>query len=110
MEHTKGPWKFNGHVEDLNFTKLDGYFGFTSMIETPTRLRIDVWGHMTGAEETKKTAELIAAAPELLETLNQVLANTAWQNIGITALDKALKLINRLEGTNFSVDSLKAKK
>jgi hypothetical protein len=100
--HTPGPWKLmiNGLGNTLGVVSEAAPNFSLAKVELKYRPR----------EINEANAKLIAAAPELLEALNQVIANTAWQNIGITALDKALKLINRLEGTNFSVDSLKAKK
>lgn len=71
MKHTKGPWTFNGKVEDLNPNKTDNYFGYSATIETATRVRFDVWGHLASPEEVEATAKLIAAAPELLKTIEK---------------------------------------
>jgi len=71
MKHTPGPWKvcrtISGEKEDLQFvgTNSDGEKKYNVMIEAPAYFLCGVSG--IGKEECLGNAQLIAAAPELLE-------------------------------------------
>lgn len=69
VKHTPGPWNVidsSGLFESYNEGVGVGPCGYCSRIETSTQMAIDVWGHKTSEEETRATANIIAAAPDLL--------------------------------------------
>lgn len=57
----------------------------------------------------KKKVLLVTKAPELVECLNDILANTAWIHIGGATLNKALRLIKDCTGKVYSTKNINKK-
>lgn len=75
---TPGPWKWDGD----HIARFDVYQDERGIIAT-----LDPWGHL---EETKANARLMAAAPELYESLKLLLADLA----GYEAYEKPLYAVD----------------
>ena len=84
-KYTQGEWEWDGDPSNYN-----------SEEEAPWLLANDIQ-IITGEIriENPFDAKLIAAAPDLLEALDDVLANTGWYQIGSEALEKAKKAIKK---------------
>ena len=104
MKHTKGPWQITGYKNPR------GKF-FTYQI-SPTyadgMLLADVWGvdHLKG--ECRANAYLIAAAPDLLDALEAIIA-CATGEAGFTlpmqfALDRGYQALAKLKGQRACVE------
>jgi len=68
--HTPGPWVVDyalsyGHIKTLGYQSERG--------STPTVARYDIKGVSIGIDEQQANARLIAAAPELLEALQNLI-------------------------------------
>ena len=97
MKHTKGPWKID-KVTPLSYSEDGTVLGAGCIeIKTPS---IDIWYYkFSQKEEAEANAKLIAAAPELLEALKEIIelgysSEYAIQD-GIHA--KAIKAIKNAE-------------
>ena len=87
-KHTPGPWKLTEH--DERSARIESRLEFIARIE----------GIDWGSEECKANARLIAAAPDLLEALKNLLwqhDNNAGQLCGM-ALQDARAAIAKAEG------------
>jgi hypothetical protein len=88
MKHTPGPWRFDGHGINGN----DG-----TRIAKVSNTNPHQGDGRTRDTEFDATSRLIAAAPELLEALKEVVAISDRKH---DAWDKARAAIAKAEGTN----------
>jgi hypothetical protein len=85
VKHTPGPWVAEGSTQGLFESYNEGVgvgdpSGYCLRITTTTRLAIDVWGHGASKEETRATANIIAASPDLLEIVQMLSNHSALEN------------------------------
>ena len=72
MKHTKGPWIKNSHwTNECNGTRIEGL----EITDTDGNIICLTWDSEFPEETDEANAQLIAAAPELLEALKRVLDN-----------------------------------
>lgn len=79
---TKGPWRFNGSEIE---SKSCDYIA-------------DVYGTNADTDEEKANAQLIAAAPELLDALEKLILFTKPSKSNALALSNAYSAINKALG------------
>jgi len=96
MEHTKGPWTFG---------KPKGEEDLVGYVMTPDKkfLIADTYvdyirGQGLDQEEQTANANLIAAAPELLEALEYLLNDMQLNDVPTNCVQKAQQAINKAKG------------
>jgi hypothetical protein len=90
VKHTPGSWTFYKPTALIdNEGKEDSSLGHHTYITTPSRLRVDVWGHGgMSAKETEAYAKLISSTPDLLQALkNWTAARTHKMGNGNIVID-----------------------